>query len=242
MRSFAPSDDLCEPFPQPVIAATFLRRRQRFLADMRLADGTELTAHCANTGSMRATLFPGAAAWIWDSKKTTRKLPHSWLAIQGPDAWIGVDTLLPNRLTARVLRAGALAPLRDYPQVSAERVLEAGSRVDLLLEGAPGRCWVEVKNVTLVEEGTARFPDAVTERGRKHLGSLTRAVQAGERAAMVFVVQRADGRRFRPADDIDPAYGAALRAAVAAGVEVYALGCTVEPRGVCPRELLPLEL
>jgi sugar fermentation stimulation protein A len=220
--------------------ATFVRRRMRFLADMRLPNGSMVVAHCPNTGSMRGCLFPGHPAILWDSGNPRRKLVHTWKAIQGDDVWVGVDTGVPNELVERVIRSRRILPLQGYPTVLRERPLGERSRVDLLLEGPQGTCFVEVKNVTLVQDGAARFPDAVTARGLKHLGELGLQVRRGMRAAMVYVVQREDGRWFEPAGDIDPAYADGLREAVASGVEVYALGSRVDEMGVTATGLLPI--
>jgi sugar fermentation stimulation protein A len=206
---------------------------------MRFEDGTTTVAHCPNTGSMKGCLFPGRRAVLWDSRNPARKLRYTWKAIEGVDAWVGVDTGVPNRLAEAAIRGGLIPPLADFPQVLREKPMGERSRVDLLLEGA-GRCYVEVKNVTLVEDGAARFPDAVTARGLKHLEELAAQVRQGHRAAMVFVVQRGDGRWFEPAEDIDPAYAAGLRLALERGVEAYALGARVRPEGVEATGLLPL--
>ncbi len=230
------------PFPEPRLFATFLGRRQRFLADMELPDGTRVVAHCPNTGSMRGCLFPGHRAVLWDSRNPRRKLLYTWKAIEADGVWVGVDTGVPNRLVEAVVEAGAIPALAGFPRVRRERRMGARSRVDLLLEGPRGSCFVEVKNVTLVDAGAARFPDAVTARGLRHLEELAARVAEGHRAAMVYVVQRADGRWFEPADDIDPAYGQALRRAMERGVEVYALGTRVTPEGVGVTGLLPVRV
>ncbi len=230
------------PFPEPRVEARFLGRRKRFLADMELADGSRVVAHCPNTGSMRGCLYPGHRALLWDSRNPARKLRHTWKAIEGDGVWIGIDTGIPNRLAEGAVASGALPQLAGFSSVRREVPFGENSRADLLLEGPHGRCWVEVKNVTLVEDGAARFPDAVTARGLKHLEELRRAVGDGDRAAMLYVVQRADGRRFETAGDIDPAYAAGLRRALADGVEAYALGCRVDPSGVTASRLLPLHL
>ena len=223
--------------------STFLGRRQRFLADMELADGTRTVAHCPNTGSMRGCLFPGHRAVLWDSGNPARKLRYTWKAIEGPEGiWIGVDTGLPNRLAEAAIREGSVPALAGFETILRERPMGSGSRVDLLLESGPRRCYVEVKNVTLVEDGAARFPDAVTARGLKHLRELAHRVEEGGRAAMLYVVQREDGRSFEPAGDIDPAYAAELRTASARGVEVYALAARVCPEGVAAAGLLPISL
>ena len=230
-------------FPPPLTTATFQGRRKRFLADMVLPDGTETVAHCPNTGSMQGCLFPGHRAVLWDSQNPKRKLRYTWKAIEGDDGvWVGIATGVPNQLAAEAVRIGAVPELAGYPEVLREKKMGERSRVDLLLRDGERLCFVEVKNVTLVEDGAARFPDAVTARGLKHLEELAAQVAAGHRAAMLYVVQRADGLRFEPAADIDPAYAEGLRKAVAAGVEAYALGCEVTPAGVSVTGLLPLAL
>lgn len=230
-------------FPTPLVTATFVARRKRFLADMLLPDGTETVAHCPNTGSMRGCLFPGQPAILWDSANPARKLRYTWKAIESDSGvWVGIDTGVPNQLAAEAVRAGAVPALTGYPEVLREKKMGENSRVDLLLRDGERRCFVEVKNVTLVENGVARFPDAVTTRGLKHLEELTAQVAAGHRAAMLYVVQRADGTRFAPAADIDPGYAAGLRKALAAGMEAYALGCEVTPAGVATTGLLPMEV
>jgi sugar fermentation stimulation protein A len=228
------------PFPEPRVFATFLGRRQRFLADVRLPDGTQVIAHCPNTGSMRGCLLPGNPALLWDSRNPRRKLRYTWKAVEAGGFWVGVDTGVPNRLTELAVRVGAIPPLAGFDRVLRERPMGRASRVDLLLEGSQGRCYVEVKNVTLVEHGAARFPDAVTERGLKHLRELQDCVRAGERAAMVYVVQRSDAKWFEPAADIDPAYAAGLRRAMGAGVEAYVLSTNVTPEGVEVTGFLPI--
>ncbi len=232
------------PFEEPILDATFLGRRRRFLADMRLPDGTEVVAHCANTGSLETCLVPGAPALLWDSRNPKRKLQLSWKAIRVGGVWVGVDTGIPNRLVEKALAAGLVPELAGAERILRERPMGKGTRVDLVLEGIPGSptVFVEVKNVTMVEDGVAMFPDAVTSRGLKHLRELTRQVEQGSRAAMVYLVQREDGRVFRPAGHIDPAYAEGLRDAVAAGVEAYAILARVSRRGVEAVGLLPVEL
>ena len=230
-------------FPQPIIEAEFIKRYKRFLADFRLSDGSVVTAHCANTGSMLGCLEPGAPALLWDAGISQRVTRYSWKAIRIGKVWVGIDTQLPNRLVEAAIAGCEIASLADYAGIRREVRMGADSRVDLLLQSdwLPD-CYVEVKNVTLVNKGVARFPDAVTVRGRKHLEELQRVVAGGSRAAMVFLVQRADAGIFMPADDIDPAYGAALRQACKQGVEIYVLSSRVERRGVHSVGLLDFSL
>jgi sugar fermentation stimulation protein A len=229
------------PFPAPRLEATFLRRRNRFVAEFRGDDGVEFAAHSANTGSMKGCLVPGGRCVLWDSGNPARKYRLSWKAIDVGSAWVGIDTSLPNQLAAAIVAAGRLPELGADPSVRREVVIAPGSRADLLVEDGDRRTWIEVKNVTLVEDGVARFPDAVTTRGLKHLRELAAKVRSGEGAMMIYVIQRADARAFAPAKEIDPEYAAALREVHDAGVLVRPFGCTVSPDGVRVDGLLPYQ-
>lgn len=232
--------DVFIPFPTPKLFARFIKREKRFLAHMELEDGTRTIAHCPNTGSMKTCLLPGARSLLWDSENPNRKLPYTWKAVELEKAWAGIDTILPNKLTSLAIEKGMIASLGGFDHIYREKPMGESSRVDLLLEGSGGKCFVEVKNVTMVDaEGTASFPDAVTARGLKHLRELSEVVRQGHRAAMVFVVQRGDGVRFEPAAGIDPEYALGLRDAAAAGVEIHVLSAEVSPEGVRARGLLP---
>jgi sugar fermentation stimulation protein A len=219
-------------FDPPLIPCTFLRRYQRFFADVRLpasagaSEDVALTVHCPNSGSMRGVGLPDRPAWITDSGNPARKLRHTLEVIEVADGVRAlVNTHRPNRLAAEALRAGAVAELAGYASVRAEvKYGSRGSRIDLLLEDGPGpAAWVEVKNVTLGEaDGAARFPDAVTSRGAKHLEELIDVVAQGGRGVLLFCVSREDARTVAPADEIDPVYGRTLRAAAARGVELLA--------------------
>jgi len=225
------------------LEARFVARRKRFFADVTLADGTALTAHCPNTGSLLGCLVPGARVWLRDSGNPERKLRHTWQAIELAGAWVNVDTSLPNRVTAEAVAAGRIPALAGYATLRREVAYGKNSRIDLLLEDpARGTCHVEVKSTTLAEDGCALFPDAVTERGTKHLAELARLARAGQRAVQFFFVSRADVTRFRPADSIDPEYGRALRRAAQAGVELVAYTARVEARRLELLAPLPIEL
>jgi len=157
--------------------------------------------------------------------------------------WVGLHTGRANALAARALEGGLVAGLAGYPRVRREVAAGAGCRLDFRLEGGRRRpLWLEVKSVTLAEGRVARFPDAVTARGRRHMDTLARLRAGGERAAVLFVVQRGDCERVEPADDIDPAYGETLRRAVRRGVEVFALRARVTPRALLVDRLLPVTL
>ena len=207
-------------FPSQLIPGTLVQRYKRFLADVLLDGGEIVTAHCTNTGSMMGCKDPGSAVYISRSDKLTRKLAYTWELIQANGTWVGINTLHPNRLVAEAVKSGALCELDRYPAIRREVVTRKGTRLDLCLEGRDCHCYVEVKNVTLKVDGAAAFPDAISERGTKHLKELIRLKRKGYRAAVVFVIQRDDCEIFRPADEIDPEYGRWLRRALRAGVEI----------------------
>ena len=228
--------------PEQLYHGTLLRRYQRFLADVELDDGTLVTAHTPNTGSMQGCARPGSRVLLSKSANPGRKYPHSWELVHADGVWIGINTMLPNRLVWEGIENGTVAELAGYTQIRGEVPYGSGSRIDLLLSGALGLCYVEVKNVTLVDDGLARFPDAVTARGQKHLKELMEVVRQGHRAVNFFVVQRGDGDRVSPADQIDPAYGALLREAAAAGVELIAYRALVTPSEIRLDQRLPVLL
>lgn len=224
-----------------------LRRYKRFLADVRLADGRLLTVHCNNPGTMRSCCRSGAEVYISDSGNPRRKLRHTLEMIRMGRSWVGLDTLLPNRLLPRCLEAGLIPELAGYDQLSREVAFgpHGTSRVDLWLRasrGGPAEACVEIKNTTMRVGRAAAFPDAVSERGRRHLEDLIWEADQGRRAVMLFFVGRGDCQRFRPADEIDPAWAQTLRRAAARGVELLALGFRFAPGLAVLRGRLPIEL
>lgn len=222
-------------FATSLLPARLLRRYQRFLADVELADGRRLTAVCPNTGSMLGCCEPGSPVWLSESDSPTRKYRHTWELVQVGRVKVGINTGLPNRLVEEAITDGVIGELAGYDGLRREVPFGSeSSRVDLLLS-AVGRpdCYVEVKNVTAaVTAGVALFPDAVSARAAKHLRELMRLVAAGQRAVLVYCVQRGDVREVRPADAIDPLYGRTLREARAAGVEVLAYRARVSTRAI----------
>jgi len=230
-------------YPTPLLRGRFLRRYKRFFADIELDGGEVITAHTPNTGSLRSCLEEGAAAWVSRNDNPARKLRYTWELTTSHGALTGVNTALANGLAEEAVRAGRIPELAGYPGLRREVPYGVNSRIDLLLEGG-GRppCYVEVKNVSLGREGVAAFPDAVSSRAAKHMGELAAQAAAGNRAAVLFVVQRTDCAAFQPADDIDPAYGQALRAAVRAGVLALAWRADISPEAVTLSTPLPVRL
>ncbi len=228
-------------FPSPLIPGTLLRRYKRFLADVRLADGSVVTAHCANSGAMLQVSDPGSAVMLSPAANPARRTRWDWQMIEVNGDWAGVNTAAPNILLREGFETGAIPEFREYESIRMEVPYGERSRVDAVLYRPGSQFYVEAKNVTLVEEGCARFPDAVTARGSKHLDELAAVVRAGNRAAMFFLVQRHDADRVGTAGHIDPVYAARLREARGAGVEIIAWRARVTPEGIfleCP---LPFE-
>ena len=219
-------------FKSRLIRGALIQRYKRFLADVRLENGEIVTAHCTNTGSMMGCKEPGSSVYISRSDNLNRKLLYTWELIKTDSTWVGINTLHPNKLVPEAVQSGVIAELSGYPSIRREVKVSAHTRLDLCLEGPNGNCFIEVKNVTLAMNGTAAFPDAVSERGTKHLKALMRLKRQGHRAAIVFVIQRGDCSTFRPADEIDSEYGRWLRKAVKAGVEALPYRAKVTAREI----------
>lgn len=216
-----------------MIHGNFVRRYKRFLVDVELENGQVVTAHCPNSGSLASCTGPGWPVLLSDSHNPKRKLRLTWEMIDNGRCWIGINTQRANALAAEAIQKGVIPQLEGYDTIRREVRYGERSRVDLLLEGTGPACWVEVKNVTLVDgAGRYAFPDAPTERGRRHLAELSARVRLGDRAVMLFVIQRSDGDGFVPAADIDPAYTDALERARETGVEVLAWRAEIRPEGL----------
>ena len=217
-------------FPSPLERGRLVQRYKRFFADVMLDDGREVTAHCPNPGSMLGLNMPDLPVWLSISDSPTRKLPHTLELVESEGGLVGVNTMHPNRLAAEALAEDVIPELAGYAEVRREVKYGVGSRVDFLLtspERAP--CWLEIKNVHFHRGGRlAEFPDCVAARSLKHLKDLSREVEAGGRAVMLFVVQRTDCDLFDTASDIDPAYGAGLIEAAGRGVEILCYGCDID--------------
>lgn len=233
-------------FDKPLERGRLVRRYKRFLADVTLDSGETVTCHCPNTGSMMGCADPGLTVWLSRSDNSRRKYALGWELVETPTgALVGIHTGRANGLVAEALQAGRPAGLTGYARLRREVAVPGQPmRADYLLtehDNGAADCFVEVKNVTAaVTGGVALFPDAVSERGSRHLQVLARLAESGARAALVYCVQRGDVSEVRPADAIDPAYGRHLRAALAAGVEVYALGAEVTPRRIALVRSLPV--
>ena len=225
-------------FSSTLIPATLLRRYKRFLADVALEDGEGkvITVHTPNTGAMLGCAMPGSRIWLRDSGNPARKYRLGWeLSTSDRGVLVGVNTHLANQLVREGIETGVIGELQGYQSIRQEvRYGQENSRIDLLLEHvARPACYCEVKNVTLVRDGrVAAFPDAVSQRGTRHLRELTGLVQRGYRAVLVFCVQRGDAEVVEAARDIDPVYADTLHNAVDQGVEVLAYQARVSTAAI----------
>jgi sugar fermentation stimulation protein A len=228
-------------FTEALQPARFVRRDNRFRVTVAMG-GQHVAAHLPNSGRLGELLTPGRPVWLRPASSQARRTGHDLSLVEYAGTLVSVDARLPNRLLHEALLAARLPALRAYSDIRRESH-RGDSRLDFLLQGASGeRCWLETKSVTLVEEGVALFPDAPTARGRRHLVELQKAIAAGERAAVVFVVQRCDARAFSPHPTADPAFSQTLSEAHASGVMVWAYDCEVSVSSVTLRGPLPVRL
>lgn len=220
-------------FNSPLVPGKLIKRYKRFLADVELNSGEIITAHCPNTGSMKTCDTPGWKVMLSYHENLKRKYAYTWEMVHNRHCWIGINTGIPNRIAEEAIRKNHIQELQSYPEIKREVAYGKNSRIDLFLKNDTQTCYVEVKNVTLVEEdGNYYFPDAVTERGRKHLFELSDMVSRGHRAVMFFIVQRSDGKLFKPAKHIDSKYAESLKDAHKQGVEILVYQADVKPEGV----------
>lgn len=226
----------------PLLPGKLIKRYQRFKADVRLRNGHVVTALCPNTGSMLGCSEPGRTVYLSRHNRDDRKLKYTWEMIQMPGSLVGVNTTVPNDLVKRAIGDGKIKELEGFENLRTEVKYGKNSRIDILLENGKEKCFVEVKNCTLVENGVAYFPDAVTSRGLKHLVELQRQVKEGHRSVMFYLVQRMDAKKFRPADHIDESYGQELRRALFRGVEILAYDVYLDLEGISLRAPVPYEL
>ncbi|HEX8569113.1 MAG TPA: DNA/RNA nuclease SfsA [Caulobacteraceae bacterium] len=227
-------------FPAPLRRGRLVQRYKRFFADVELEDGTVVTAHCPNPGAMLGLNMPGMPAWVSPAAGAARKLAWTLELVEAEDGLVGVNTMRPNQLADEALTNGLIPELAGYASRRREAAYGAASRIDFLLEGGPGpRCWVEVKSVTLSRDpGLAEWPDCVSKRASTQLRELVGLVENGERAVILFLVQRACSR-FATAADLDPAYASGLLKAAETGVEVLCYRCEVSPQGVRVTDQVP---
>ncbi len=226
--------------PSPLYRGKLLRRYKRFFADILLDKGTEITAVTPNTGSMKGVCVIGAPVLVSHSDSQTRKIPYTWELVEIAGKWVGINTHLPNALVAEALTLRAIPEFAIYKSFRREVKLPSGSRIDFAL--GDDEALLEVKNVTLVENGVALFPDSVTERGTRHLHELMEYVSLGKQAYMLYVIQHHLAKSFSPADEIDPVYGTTVRDAFQAGVKLLAMKAHVSEYEITLTESLPIEL
>lgn len=225
----------------PLLRARLIERENRFRVRVCLGQD-RVSAHIANPGRLEELLTSGRTVWMTPASGLGRKTPYSLTLVDTGDELVSMDSHLPNLLVTQALTRGLLPSLEEFRQLQREVAL-GHSRLDFRLTDDDGQaCWVEVKSVTLVEAGIARFPDAPTIRGRRHLQELIAAVEAGDRAEVIFIVQRSDARQFSPNAATDPSFADALRSAARAGVGVRALRCSVTRERICLQDEIPVSL
>lgn len=229
-------------FSSPLIPGRFLRREKRFLAEVELAGGERVWSHVPNTGALRGCALPGQEVLLTQDGRPGRKTQYTWRFVKGPEGWICIDTLAPNRLVADALAGPGLPGIPQPLQVKPEVTLPQGSRLDFALDLGGKTAFLEVKSVTWVEDGVALFPDGVTARGRRHLQDLADLVRQGHLAWQVFVVQREDARGLRAAAQLDPDYARELARAVQHGVKILVIQEKVAPPEIILASTLPYDL
>ena len=228
-------------FQNKLVHGTLIKRYKRFLADVELDDGKIVTAHCTNSGSMKSCLENGAEVYLSPVNDKKRKTKFTWEMIKINGDWVGINTGNPNKLAFEAIINGLVPGLDNFDHVKRE-VKFGDSRFDLYAEGDGVHCFIEVKNVTLKDGKYAKFPDAVTTRGQKHLKTLMEVKREGLRAVMLYIIQRTDVQVFAPAREIDPEYARLLREALNAGVEIIPMQARVTPEKIEMTKKLPFEI
>lgn len=226
--------------PPDLVSARFVERLNRFAALVEV-QGKAVQAHVANSGRLRELFIAGRTVYLARRASVHRRTVYDLQLVELPQGLVSADARLPNALVLEAFLAGRLPQFTGFNKAQRE-VMDGRSRIDLALAGPQGRCLVEVKSVTLVEDGFGIFPDAPTERGRRHVLSLMGAKRRGDRAAILFVIQRGDALAFRPHAAADPEFGRALRRAAKAGVELYAYRCRVSRTEVAITDRVPTDL
>ena len=230
-------------FQTPLVPATLIKRYKRFLADVRLEDGREVTAHCPNPGGMQGLKDEGIRVWLEPNDDPKKKLKFGWRLVEMDDEMICIDTSLANKIVHEALTANQIPELAAYTTIRPEVKYGENSRIDFLLTnpGLPD-AYIEVKSVTLLRDGTqAEFPDSVTTRGTKHLQELIEMKHQGHRAVMLYLVQRTDCDTFKIAADIDPKYAKAFDQARESGVEILCYCSDITANGITLRTALPVD-
>ena len=219
-------------FENKLMSGVLVKRYKRFLADVRLLSGKQITIHCPNTGSMKNCQNPGSTIWFTASVNKNRKFPYTWQLIEvDKGVLVGVNTGLANKLVLESIQNKTVEKLHGYSKVRVEVPYgRENSRIDILLEGAGLQdCYIEVKNVSLgTLNGEGLFPDSVTVRGQKHLKELISVKESGARAVLFFCVQHSGVESVAPAHEIDPVYAELLMKAIKCGVEVMAYRSEVD--------------
>jgi len=215
-------------FSSKLVQGKLIKRYKRFLTDVELEDGSVITAHCTNSGSMKSCLREGAPVYLSPVNDPKRKTKFTWEMIFINNGWVGINTMIPNKLAYEAINDGSITKLRNYTNIKRE-VTFGDSRFDVFAEHDQEKCFIEVKNVTMKDGRFARFPDAVTSRGKKHLETLIEVKKQGMRAVMLYVIQRMDVEIFGPAWDIDPEYSKTLIKAFENGVEIIPMVVEVSP-------------
>jgi sugar fermentation stimulation protein A len=219
-------------FSTPLIPGKFIKRYKRFLVDVELENGEIVTAHCPNTGSMKTCLAPDWPVMLSPNDNPKRKLKYTLEMAHNTKCWIGLNTILANKIVIEGIKNGSIHELTGYETIQPEKKISPESRLDVYLTNNSEECFVEIKNVTLSEDNTFKFPDAVTKRGQKHLLELQKLKKLGKRAVIFYLIQRSDGNCFSPAIEIDPEYAKILKEVASQGVEVLAYQAEVLPTGI----------
>ncbi len=228
-------------FDTPLIKGYLIKRYKRFLADIKLDDGSIVVAHCTNSGSMKSCIEEGAEVYLSPAKDPNRKTKYTWEMILINNNWVGINTMHPNLIVYEAVKSNEIARLTPYTNVKREVKFE-DSRFDIYAENNTEKCFIEVKNVSMKEGNYALFPDAKTTRGQKHLKTLMEVKKQGMRAVMIYIIQRSDVDIFAPAKEIDPDYALLLKQAYEDGVEIIPLQVKVSPEEIKIQKEIPFEL
>ncbi len=229
-------------FKNKLMPAKLIKRYKRFLADVVLTDGSTMTVYCPNTGSMRSCSTPGSRVMISKSNNSKRKYQYTLEMIDVGTGWIGINTSLTNSIVAEAIGLGIIDELQDVDAIHTEVKTSAHTRLDLMVEKGDKKIFIEIKNCSLVEEGVAMFPDAVTSRGTKHLLELAELVRQGNDGIIFYLVQRMDAQLFKPAAHIDPVYAETLQKVRRQGVKIAVYQAKADESGIEVTRKLPYSL